>query len=202
MTSTIVEPKVIVMIDLETLGLGADSVIWEAAMVSVAYDDPTTYVREFQTFLPIQPQLDLIGARRKIDAETLGYWLEKPEESRLRLKEAIFGDYDDLAALVRSIERAFKEMIVGLKNDEYIVVCKGLNFDVPLLTSLFASFGIKAPWYYRGLHCLRSTMRDAGLDQFSIPFIDGGIAHQALWDCKHQLNLWVASQKLLATGRL
>lgn len=193
--------KVGVMIDIETLSLKTGAVVWEAAMISFPLDDPETHVREFEIFLPIQPQLDLLQPR-KIDAQTLGYWMKKPEAARLRILNAIEGNYDDLAAFLRRLVREFEAMTEGLEKDEYITICKGLNFDIPVLVSLFDSFGIEAPWHYQTLHCLRSTMRDAGLDQYSIPFPENLVQHQALADCVHQINLWTAAQKMIATGRV
>lgn len=202
----LIAPKVGIMYDIETLGLGVRSVIWEHAMISFSLDDPTNYVRLYQQFLPQQPQLDLLIDSRKVEIKNIGYLVRGSEASRNRYISALdgdgSGDYDDLRAFLNAFVREFEQMTVGLQPSEYIFICKGLNFDVPMIQDLLTSFGIKCPWHYQSVHCLRTTMRDAGLDQHSIPVADGLLLHSALDDCKHQINLWVAAQKLLATGRV
>lgn len=191
--------KVGIMIDIETLSLAAQAVIWEIGMVSFSLDDPSTYVREFRISLPIQPQLDM---NRKIDASTLGYWFKKPESARAAIQDSIEGNYDDLVAFVRRFIREFDTMRAGLGDTEYLTICKGLNFDVPLLTDLITACGETVPWFYRSLNCLRSMSVAADLDINSIPFKDGLTPHRALDDAKHQIHLWDLIQTKLGTGKL
>lgn len=175
--------RVLIMLDSETLGKRPNNVATSLAFIAVDMDDPTLVVREADEFLPIQPQLAL---GRTIDADTLLFWMRQPNASRELLQKSSGNDMDELMAIVTSIHKKLRETIESA--DYYEVFCRGMDFDFPIIESLFDMAGVEAsPWAYNKKYDLRTTMLEAGISTSDVEKPAGLIDHVALHDCKYQL---------------
>lgn len=148
-----------VIIDIEALGLQADSVVMSIGAAAIVHscnpllDETTRDIYEyfipetFYTVLGVQPQLDL---GRKIDQSTLKWWGNVHTGAEMVLVESLV--CTDLSGLDR-----FREWLNTLE-DIYGPVCvwgNGASFDLAAVRSLFG----EAPWFYRNEGCLRVAMR-------------------------------------------
>jgi hypothetical protein len=187
-------PEVIVMLDIESLSLGVRPVVTQLAMVSFATDNPDEIVRKHVIDLPIQPQLDL-PVPRKVSGSTLAWWLGQPHEARLNFMNAADGDFDELAALLRSIPREFAAMTVGLAKDQYRLMSRGPQFDVVAVETLLQDVGLEPNWYYASVSDLRTVMDQAQITTSDVPRPDNWTEHSAYWDCRYQIACWAEATR-------
>ena len=187
--------RAIIMVDTETLAKRWDAVATQIAFVAVDADDPTTVLRYAEEFLPIQPQLAL---DRIIDADTMLWWMRQPAEALNLMQRSSGNDMDELMALVTSIHKKLRETIESV--DEYEVFSRGMDFDFPIVDSLFVQAGLDgSPWAYYRKFDLRTTMLEAGIKTADVPRSADLAHHVALHDCKYQLAcLFEARRKMRA----
>ena len=148
-----------VVIDIEALGLQADSVIMSIGAAAIVHcrkrtlDVTNQDIHEFlipETFygiLGIRPQLAL---GRKIDDKTVAWWGTVNNGAELILQRSLTCNHLD--ALSR-----FKRWLDALEA-MYGPVCvwgNGASFDLAAVRHLFG----EAPWFYRNEGCLRVAMR-------------------------------------------
>mgnify|MGYP001074608171 CR=1 FL=1 len=186
--------KIILMVDIESLDLGPRSVVTQIAMYGASAD--TEEVLEDNivwSYLPIQPQLDLIHPRT-ISASTLWWWMQQEDDARMKFEKNIVDDFEALPVLMRHLTREFKRITDGR---DYEVWAKGPQFDVTNIESLYHDCGMKAPWDYNKVRDLRTLMAEAGLHTADIPRPNHFIAHEAGWDCRYQLLCYFESRKNL-----
>lgn len=174
--------RVGIMWDIESLDLTPKAVATQIAFVAFDLDDPETHVREVEEYLPIQPQLIL---NRTISASTLIWWMGQDDAARSRFKNSEGDDFDELTALVQSVNRKYLQVVEGA--DEVEVWARGPQFDLVVLESLFGDLGQPVPWKYNQVMDLRTTMKLAGLSSADVPMPAGLVAHHALSDCKYQI---------------
>ncbi len=191
---TIQTKRLVIHVDVETLGLTSKCVVTQLGALGVDMDDPEAERREVEEYLPIQPQLT-IG--RNIDASTLLYWLgpKVTEEARLRFQRSSGDDMDELTALVQSFHSKITRLIESASY--YEVWAKGPQFDINIIESLFSDLGLAPPWSYDRIFDLRTTMNLAGVGKYEIAPRAGLIPHVALHDCKHQQDLLEESMRRL-----
>lgn len=156
------------MIDIETLGTKADSVILTIGALRFdpnSMEDPTDGLH---LYLEVDEQT---AAGRSVSDDTVAWWAEQVEEVR----EDVFredGRINTLSALDQLSE------FVG---DSEGVWAQGPTFDMIILEHLYESQGRKAPWRFHKVRDSRTLFSVLGDPRGQFP-----MAHNALVDCYYQ----------------
>jgi len=188
--------RVGIMVDSETLAKRPNAVAWQIAFIAFDLDDPEAEpIRRADEYLPIQPQLSL---GRVIDADTLLWWMKQPEAARAKMQRCNGNDMDELTALVGSIHKKMVE-VIG-EADYYEVIARGIDFDFPILESLFDMCGLgDTPYAYNKKIDLRTVMNEAGVKTADVPKRAGLVDHNADHDCLYQIDcLFEARRRMRA----
>lgn len=187
--TTPVQPEVILILDEETLATDSDrAVIWWTCLIG--YDiakDEIIPVRHDQ-FYPIQPQLD---KGRVIEADTMLFWMDQPDEVRKLMLECASNDPSEITSLLVNFTTMFNAMV---DNRPYELYANSPSFDCNKLKSLFNDWGFEAPWDFRKERCLRTLCSTAGIDQYAVPKVPGFIKHHAFQDCRQELAIYKAAR--------
>lgn len=199
--SKFIPAKVGIMLDIESLALGAACIVTQAAIHSFALDDPETTLFASSRHFPIEPQLEALLPARKLSAKTLGFWLRQGDDARLKLASHLEGDLDELTALLRAFVRDFKQATEGLSKHDYEVWAKGPQLDVAAMESLLTQCGIEVPWDYASVADLRTLMRLAQLHVSEVPQPEGFVHHDAGWDNVFQIKCYsIAMSRLFSAA--
>jgi hypothetical protein len=176
-------PDLVLMLDIESLDLGPRSVVTQLALFGLDLEEDEMLDTHVHSYLPIQPQLDLIHART-ISASTLWWWMQQSDEARAAFEFSTSEDFNDLPVLMNHFIVQFENITRG---KTYTLWARGPQFDVVNVESLLKDCGLKAPWKYDRVEDLRTIMREAGLSSKDVDQPKGFVAHNAAWDCKFQL---------------
>ena len=162
--------KIRVMIDIESLGLTAGSVITEIG--AVACDQDFQEIAAFEDHLDVDRQVDL-GLEI---CEKVHKW-----RNDNGLPYRMFDTHEPLAVLsalnswLRSL--AYEN---ELDVEKFEFWCQGTDFDRPLLDALYDSMGSTPPWKFYQWNDSRSVCKFVGVKR------QGGVIHQALEDARQQ----------------
>lgn len=164
-----------VMIDLETLGVGQRAVILS---IGAALWNPETGVVSDFTFhigLEVEEQL---AKGRKIDASTFGWWMQQSDEARTAIVTRV-------AKSPREALMIFSKWFGDMEGAE--VWGHGCGFDINLMESLYADYGMIPPWKYNKVRDTRTLFAAAGkkMGDFRTPNV---LAHDALQDAIYQAH--------------
>ncbi len=161
-----------IMIDLETLGTSAGSVI--VSIGAVRFDAHKT----LDTFYCL---LDIEEAQREwrfhIDASTVLWWLKQSEQARAALTS---GNREGVASALIKLANFIR---LGSEADE--VWGNGSDFDNVLLADYYRKIRMPLPWKYTRNRCYR-TIAAPHREQF--PIRRTGTHHNALDDALDQAN--------------
>ena len=158
------------MIDLETLGTTADAVILSVGAVKFDLESDAIDEEGFYGSISIESNMDL---GRKIDEDTLLWWLKQPAAAQNVFHE------DKL-----SLEQTLMDLSDWLGNAEWIVWAKGPGFDVAMLEHAYKRLGMSPPWAFWNVRCVRTYMALPGAKGLTAP--TEGVAHNALSDAYQQ----------------
>ena len=151
-----------VSIDLETMGLSADSVI---LAIGAAFVHPeTNEVHSFVT--PVQ----MASQSRKIDPGTQDWWEKQSAEAKAAvLDPAASPDSPHLDEALARLNAWFAGIPGehGLKPQPW---GNGAAFDLGMLNHAYAQCGMKAPWFYR-------IERDQRTLEFIVASLGGDVSH-------------------------
>jgi hypothetical protein len=192
------QPSVIVMLDIESLDIKPNAIVTQMAALGWHTEDPDAeFIQPVQSFLPIQPQQELIPART-IRGSTIIWWMKQESAARERFQESDGEDFDELMALGRHFVSRVQRMIdeAGPEGN-YEVYARGPQFDVVVIESLLNQLGLKAPWKYDKVRDLRTLMALAGISTADVPQLAGQVTHDALWDCKYQKACYLEATRVL-----
>lgn len=130
------------MVDTETLALGPDAVILSLGACRFFWSPHSIYPAKF--YMELNSNLQ---PNRKIDSETLAWWGRQP----------------NMPAGVHSITetvKVFNQYLAAASNGEEIILwCRGTDFDIPKLRSMFAEASIPVPWKYNNVRDLRTLSK-------------------------------------------
>lgn len=196
MTDTQAARRVGIMIDTESLGLGAKCVVTQLALLAFDLDDPTEYLAMEEQFLPITPQTTI---KRTIDGDTILWWMKQSDSARAMFERNSGNDFPELIAL----SQHFFDHIGSIIEDasEVEIWARGTDHDISILKSLSEDLGIRLPWRYDSVRDLRTLMSAAGVGKKDVAERVGNIPHHALSDCKYQLDCYIESQRRLRAAR-
>lgn len=132
------------MVDVETLGTGANAVVTEVGWCEFELDAVGLFHSSACFKLNVDAQ---IKANRLITWETICFWLDQDDIARKALRSDGAGRYP------------IEEFCSEFTNERDWATIEGVwshgaNFDLPILESLFAFCGLKTPWDY---YCVRDT---------------------------------------------
>lgn len=143
------------MIDLETLGTTADAVILSVGAVKFDLESDAIDEEGFYGSISIESNMDL---GRKIDEDTLLWWLKQPAAAQNVFHE------DKL-----SLEQTLMDLSDWLGNAEWIVWAKGPGFDVAMLEHAYKRLGMSPPWAFWNVRCVRTYMALPGAKGLTAP---------------------------------
>ena len=167
------------MIDLETLGVSANSVI--LSISAVEFDLKTGEIgRVFNANIDIDSCLKY---GLKIEGETLKWWISQTEEAR----KCMLGKYDMVDAL--------SELNCFINNNKYNVWGNSNRFDLNILENAYKKLGMHIPWSFRNERDVRTLVSLAPEIKENMVF--EGIKHNSLDDCKHQIKYCCETYKQL-----
>lgn len=159
-----------IMIDLETLGTGADCVV--VSLGASYFDIETNNLGpKFYVALQLQEQMD---KGRVVDASTISWWMSQGEAAKYVFKES-----------PAAVEQALVLFALWYKyfDSEPYVWGNGATFDISILESLFKTYGIACPWSYNKAMDVRTYKRFIGK---GASIAKTGVAHNALDDAVDQ----------------
>lgn len=170
-----------VMLDLETLGTDANSVI--VSIGAALFDFENDEV--FETWYQVVDARSCVDVGLVMTPETVMWWLKQSEEAQAMFQVQGL----DLKTSLRLFDAWIKEY------DPVGVWGNGSDFDNVLIANAYKAIGSKLPWsYYRNM-CFR-TMKNL----FKAEVKREGTRHNALDDAVHQMNVLKAINRIHALG--
>ena len=171
------------MLDLETVGTGANAAVLSIAAVFFCSDTGETG-REFH--MPVQLQSCLM-AGLEADADTLLWWIEQEGAAKSLILEG-----QKYASPIALVLAEFATFCWAQFGDSHVKVWgNGPSFDCAILANCYKKIPCiePLPWKHFNERCVRTVVDLAGGQDFktSIPF--EGVKHDALDDCRHQIKL-------------
>lgn len=158
------------MVDLETLGTTADSVI--LSIGAVKFDLATGKIDDAGFYSSISVESNLAWKRR-ISEDTLLWWFKQDAAA-----QQVFFEPKDV------LEDALVQFSDWIGNGDYEVWSNGADFDLPMLAHAFSTCGIEIPWKFWNSRCFRTYKNLPGAKAVNVPFT--GVKHNALSDAAHQ----------------
>lgn len=168
-----------VMIDIETLGTAANSVILSIGAVEFG---PEGIGREFYV------DVDIDSCQKKglkIDGRTIAWWMTQGEDAR-----ALFQRDGE------SLESALHQLATAFDWSGTQVWCNGLNFDLPILDFAYRACGMDAPWAYYNARDYRTLRYDVPKETRELIEVEPAVAHDALEDARAQALTLLAIRDL------
>ncbi len=164
------------MIDLETMGNGSNSVICSIGAVEFNLDTGELG-KEFYEKVSIQSCLN-IGLQ--VDGSTIEWWLQQSEKARMEL---VTGKRLDIAIVLSSFQY-FMSTIDGMNVQ---VWGNGARFDLGILQDAYRKSGYsKIPWDFRKERDVRTLVSARPKIKEHYPFT--GVEHNPIDDCKYQIG--------------
>jgi 3' exoribonuclease, RNase T-like len=160
------------MVDLETLGTTADSVILSIGAVKFDLEGDSIVDEEgFYSSISIDSNLEL---GRKVNEDTMLWWLKQPAAAQQVFHEEKF-------ALLDALEQ-FSDWV---ENRTYTVWSNGASFDIPMLEHAYKTSRMEVPWEFWNTRCFRTYKNLPGARGVKMPEKQG-IRHNALSDAYNQ----------------
>lgn len=156
-----------IMIDLETLGTAADAVILSIGAVRF---DPFTSAIGDTFYIPISIDSNL-NAGRRIQEDTLKWWMAQSPEARAIFKEKGV----ELAEALQQLNTFIRD------NDQ--VWGNGAAFDITLLDTAYQGMQWFTPWKFWNVRCYRTLKALPGMPKLEDRV---GVHHNALDDAISQ----------------
>ena len=170
-----------IMLDLETMGNGQNPALLSIAAVQFDLLTGETGA-EFHIKIDLQSSID---AGLVVDASTVKWWMEQNDQARAQVMEG--GTYLNSALCQFStwVTSNFKDL------DGLGVWGNSIRADNVWMQSAYKAARLPMPWAHWCDRDVRTIVdigrRVAGVDyKKTMPF--GGVQHDALDDCKHQIK--------------
>jgi len=164
------------MIDLETLGNTSNSAI---VQIGACYFDRNT--GEIGRCFLIDMIIDDACKHGEINASTIVWWLQQSKEAQ----DSVFGERPVRVILKSALSEFTRTMTEGV-----VSVWCHVDFDWVILQNAYKSVELKFPFAYWQRKDLRTIIDIADVNPKK-DFVNEGIAHNALDDCKFQVKYTV-----------
>ena len=158
------------MIDLETLGTTADSVIMSLGAVKFDLESEAIDPDGFYGSISIESNMD---AGRRISEDTMIWWLKQSAAAQQVFHEEKL-----------SLSQTLEEFSDWLSHDKWVVWSNGASFDIPMLEHAYKTHGMNPPWEFWNSRCVRTYKALPGAKNIGAK--DEGVAHNALNDAYKQ----------------
>jgi DNA polymerase III epsilon subunit-like protein len=156
-----------VMIDLETMGIRADSVVLSIGAVYFGGG------KLGDTFYAVLDTTDQQERGRRIEQEVLQWWAKQSENAKAVIH-----------ATQTPTDQVLDDFAEFLGNSNLQVWGNGASFDNIILYSLYQDFDRKPPWNFTNDRCYR-TLKNIAISPTGLP-ARKGTHHNALDDAIHQ----------------
>jgi hypothetical protein len=172
-----------VMIDFETLGTVADSVILSIGAVKFDINSDAIDENGFYAAISIESSL---AAGRRLDESTLRWWMKQSEEARRVFSEP-----------TQPLEVVLADFHAWFDPDTYdktSVWSNGADFDLPMIQHAWDMAGYEPPWKFYNNRCFRTLKNLPKIKNIKAP--PNPIKHHAMFDAltqaKHAQLIWRA----------
>lgn len=193
------EADLLLMMDIESWALGPRPVITQIAMLGYELEQDELLQDRYFEYLPVEPQLSIIPPR-KIQASTIAWWMRQTDEAREGVELNTGEDFEDLVAAGRGLILAFNRLTKnGSRN--YELCAKGPQFDIVAIETLLKELGLEVPWSYDRVTDLRTDMRRAKVNGKKVPQPTGCVPHNAYWDARWQIEMYLECRRVRIGGR-
>ena len=174
------------MIDNETLGTTADSVI--LSIGAVKFDLASGQIDDEGFYVSISVDSNMEMGRR-ISEDTLMWWLKQPAAA-----QQVFFEPKE------TLRTALELLSDWIGTDDYEVWSNGADFDIPMLAHAYAQHSIKVPWKFWNARCFRTWKNLPGAR--SVKLSDAvGVKHNALADAFSQATAAAEIHKALFAAK-
>ena len=196
-----------IMIDVESMGLKPDALVWQVGMQSFNLDTGgfSSHIWA-ESYLPAQPLLDL---GQEVDAGTILFWMEQDDDAQSLFAKSCVRE-EGIEVLKRRVNAMHQwvstliMMVAKAKYEgEYEIWSNHPQFDLIKMAKLFGLFGLDVPWHHRSENDLATLKNACGL-LFSgcepdVPTNEESIhvKHKAIDDCRYQIECWKICQDKL-----
>jgi hypothetical protein len=159
-----------IMVDLETLGTVADSVIMSIGAVKFDLNSQAIDDGGFYASISIDSNLEL---RRRVQEDTLIWWMGQSPAAQKVFHEP-----------KQTLEDALIEFSDWVGSDKYNIWSNGADFDIPMLAHAYSQLGIEIPWKFWNSRCFRTFKNLPGAKNVNTP--TEGVKHNAMSDAVNQ----------------
>ncbi|MGN5127380.1 3'-5' exonuclease [Aeromonas sp. 30P] len=179
------------VVDIETLGQGADAVICSIAVVVVDLGS-LVVVDEFYC------RVDHNQVNRSRSEGTLAFWEQQRQESPAAWDE-LFNPAGQRLFITSALELLSTFLLKAFGRIEDVqLMGNGSEFDNVILAHAYDQWGMAQPWHFRGNQSLRTAVWMGrvllGIDpKYQLPF--EGVRHHALHDARHEAAYLIAILK-------
>ena len=171
-----------IMIDLETLGTTADSVILSIGAVKFDLASDKIDDKGFYASISVESNLDW---KRRISEDTLLWWFKQPAAAQQVFHEEKM-----------TIESALQDLADWISTDDYTMWSNGADFDLPMLAHAYKQVnGGDPPWKFWNNRCFRTYKNLPGAKEIRVAPM--GVKHNALSDAYQQAKTVQAIHKAL-----
>ena len=170
------------MLDLETLGNTDHSAI---VQIGACYFDINT--GDIGRCFSIDMIIEDSCKYGVIDTSTVVWWLQQSKEAQ----ESVFGERPVRVILKDALKEFSHTMTEGIEN----VWCH-VDFDWIILQNAYKAVGMNFPFKYWQRQDLRTITRLANVTPYK-DYVNEGVAHNALDDCKFQVKYTVGCYQKL-----
>lgn len=164
-----------IMLDIETLGTAPGSVVVSLGAIRFRWKDG----KATDSFYINISAEDCVKHGLKIDPDTVEWWAKQPKVAREAWMK-------DPVSIVTALS-AFNDWFGTFGKPE--VWCNGMNFDFPLLETMYRAVGMKSPWQYYCLNDMRTIVNTFNArDKYQVFRKENAesVYHNALDDCVEQ----------------
>lgn len=159
-----------IMIDHETLGTRADSVVMSIGAVKFDLDSDAIDQKGFYSSISIDSNLQ---AGRHINEDTIKWWLKQtPEAQKVFFEPKV------------NLEQALNDFVSWVGVGNFTIWSNGADFDIPQIVHLLDTHGMKSPWEFWNHRCYR-TMKGLPFAKNAVK-PERGVKHNALSDAINQ----------------
>jgi len=169
------------MIDLETLGTTADSVILSIGAVKFDLDTGKIEDKGFYRSVSIESNLDY---KRRISEGTMLWWFKQPAAA-----QEVFHEPKE------SLGTALVELSDWIGNEQFTVWSNGADFDIPMLSHAYTQMQVEIPWKFFNSRCYRTYKNLPGAKDIRTAPL--GVKHNALSDAYQQAQTLIAIHKAI-----
>ena len=173
-----IEPKNILMIDLETLDTTVTAQVVEVAML---YMQSRVTREKLHTYVDLDAELTSFFTQSK---STMEFHINSNTEV---LENHLRAVVQDRAIKMSNLIQHINSLTSDIANDT-MIYCFGLNFDMPILSYVAQQTYTKLQLpSYRNLRCLRTELATA--EALGFTYEKKPTAHNAIEDCLAQVEL-------------